>query len=76
AHGDGVPVGGVVPGSAAARAGLTEGDVIVRFDGLPVASFDEFQGAVRRRRPGDRFRVVYLRHGEARVGTESLDARP
>jgi S1-C subfamily serine protease len=76
AQGDGVPVGAVVPASAAARAGLTEGDVIVRFDDIPVAGFAQFQQAVRRRRPGDRFTVVYLRDGQPRVGSETLDARP
>jgi peptidase M28-like protein/PDZ domain-containing protein/PA domain-containing protein len=75
-EGDGLRVMGVVPGSAAERAGVAEGDVIVRFAGIPVAAFDEFQRAVRARRPGDRVSVLYLRNGEAHVGEEALGARP
>lgn len=73
---DGVRVSGVVRGSAAERGGMAEGDVIVRFAGAPVPSFDEFQRAVRARRPGDRVSFLYLRNGEARVGEETLGARP
>jgi S1-C subfamily serine protease len=73
---DGVHVGGVVPGSPAARLGVAEGDVIVRFGDVPVVSFDAFQGAVRARRPGERVSVVFLRDGRARIGSETLDARP
>jgi S1-C subfamily serine protease len=75
-EGDGVRVGGVVPGSAAAQAGVTEGDVIVRLDGVSVTSFDELRGAVEARRPGDRVAVVYLRDGDARRGRGTLAARP
>src|SRR5262245_5263958 len=73
---DGVRVSGVVPGSAAERGGVAEGDVIVRFAGVPVPSFDEFQREVRARRPGDRVTFLYLRNGEARVGEGTLGARP
>jgi aminopeptidase YwaD len=73
---DGVRVSGVVPGSAAERGGMAEGDVIVRFAGVPVPSFDEFQRAVRARRPGDRVSFLYLRNGEAHVGEGTLGARP
>lgn len=76
AEGDGVRVAGVVPGSAAARVGVSEGDVIVRFGGVTVASFDEFQSLVRARQPGDQVPVVFLREGEARLGSVVLGARP
>jgi hypothetical protein len=73
---DGVQVSGVVPGSAAERGGVTEGDVIVRFAGVPVPSFSEFQRAVLARRPGERVTFLYLRNGEAHVGEGILGARP
>ncbi len=76
AGGDGVRIAGVMPGSPAARAGLAEGDVIVRFAGVSVTSFEELRGAVRARRPGDRVSVVFLREGRARAGSETLDAAP
>ncbi|MGH7389423.1 MAG: PDZ domain-containing protein, partial [Candidatus Rokuibacteriota bacterium] len=74
--GDGVRIAGVMPGSAAARAGLAEGDVIVRFAGVSVLSFDDLRGAVRGRRPGERVSVVFLRNGTARTGSGTLDAAP
>jgi Peptidase family M28/PDZ domain/PA domain len=75
-EGDGVRVSGVMPGSAAELGGVAEGDVIVRFAGVSVPSFDEFQRAVRAQRPGDRVSFLYLRNGEALVGEGTLGARP
>jgi hypothetical protein len=74
--GEGVRVSGVVPGSAAESGGVAEGDVIVRFAGVAVPGFDEFQRAVRARRPGDRVSFLYLRDGEAHVGEGTLGATP
>lgn len=76
ARGDGVRIAGVVAGSAAAQAGLAEGDVIVRFAGVSVGSFEELRGAVRARRPGERVAVVFLRDGAARTGSGILEAAP
>lgn len=75
-QGDGVRISGVVPGSAAARAGLTEGDVIVRFDGTAVSSMEELRGVVQGRKPGQRVSVVYVRDGRARTASDTLDAVP
>ncbi len=75
-EGDGVRVAGVMAGSTAARLGVAEGDVIVKFAGIPVVSFGEFLGMVRARRPGERVSVVYLRDGRPRSGSETLDTRP
>ena len=43
---NGVVVKGVVPGSSAARAGLSQGDVISEIDRKPIRSQDEFLKAV------------------------------
>jgi hypothetical protein len=75
-RGDGVRVTTVVPDSAAARLGLAEGDVLVRFGGLPLDGFSDLLDAVRARRPGERVHVVYLRGGAPRAGSETLGARP
>ncbi len=43
----------VTPGSAAERAGLQSGDVILAFDGRPVTEPNELIVAIRARAPGD-----------------------
>jgi hypothetical protein len=64
----GVRITGVRPGSPAARAGLTAGDIIVRFAGVTVRTLDDLTFALRSRRPGDRVEVVFVRGGgEQRV---------
>jgi putative serine protease PepD len=73
---DGVPLGQVVADSAAARAGLREGDVIVRFGARRVDGFEALVAALRGHRPGDTVRVLYLRDGSEHETTATLDARP
>jgi hypothetical protein len=73
---DGVWLGTVVPDSAAARAGMREGDIIVRLGEVPVRSFEELRAALRVRRPGDPVQVVYLRDGEDRTVQAVLGERP
>jgi membrane-associated protease RseP (regulator of RpoE activity) len=73
---DGVRLGTVVPDSAAARAGMREGDIIVRLGEVPVRSFEELRAALRVRRPGDPVQVVYLRDGEDRTVQAVLGERP
>jgi hypothetical protein len=73
---DGVPLGQIVAGSAAARAGLREGDVLVRFGRRRVDGFEALVAALREHRPGDTVRVLYLRDGSEHETTATLDARP
>ena len=74
--GDGARVIGVVPGTAAERAGLREGDVLIRLGGVPLASFEDLRSAVREHRAGERVDVVFVRDGEQRSVTATLDAGP
>jgi S1-C subfamily serine protease len=73
---DGVPLSHVVPDSAAARAGLREGDVLVRLGDAALNTFDDLRDALGRARPGDPVQIVYLRDGTARTATTTLDAAP
>lgn len=54
---------GVQPGSAADRAGLRQGDVIVAADGEPVASFEALTARVSRHGPGEVVRLEVQREG-------------
>jgi serine protease Do len=60
----GVYVAGVNPGSAAEKAGIKEGDVITRINGIAVNSASELQENVARFRPGDKIKVNFVRKGE------------
>ena len=54
----------VHPGGPAAEAGIKEGDVIVAFDGKPVAGPDELTALVTQVKPGTRVTVDVVRDGE------------
>lgn len=53
----GAYVGSVMENSAAAKAGVKEGDIIVNVNGVKVSSSSELQEQVGRYRPGD---VIYI----------------
>jgi S1-C subfamily serine protease len=74
--GDGLRLADVMPGSAAERAGVREGDVIVRFAGEPVSGFEDIRRLIEAKKPGDTVDVVFLRDGEDRTASTALDARP
>jgi regulator of sigma E protease len=55
-------VGGVLPGSAAAKAGLLVNDRIVAIAGNPIATFEDLQHVVKVH-PGDRVKMLIERDG-------------
>lgn len=65
----------VVPGSAAANAGLEQGDVIVAFDGEPVRSVEDLLAALRQHQPGDHVSLVVVRAGKRVTLEVTLAAR-
>ena len=65
AEGGGVRVKGVLPESAAAQAGVREGDVIVAVDGTPVEEMFDLTYQVGLHKPGDKGTLEVLR-GEER----------
>lgn len=65
ADGRGVRVLAVKPGSAAAQAGIREGDVLTRIDDEPIGSVDELQAGIRSHKAGDRLELRYERSGKA-----------
>jgi hypothetical protein len=61
--GNGYRLRAVVPGGPAERAGLRDGDVVVRFADDPIDGLEAIDQALRQHRGGDRVRVV-VRRGE------------
>ena len=57
----GVYVAGVLERGAAGKAGLKEGDIILKINGIDVNSVSSLQEYVARYRPGDKLRVSYER---------------
>jgi S1-C subfamily serine protease len=66
----------VTPGSAAAEAGIREGDVIVAIAGEAVNEASDVQALVRARRPGDTVEIVVNRGGTERRLQARLTERP
>lgn len=58
---DGIYVAKIVDDSAAADAGLEEGDVIIAIDGQKVTKMAELQETLATKRPGDKVNITYLR---------------
>src|SRR5207302_6834595 len=65
----------VVPGSAAAKAGLLSGDLIVRFGGRPVRTVEDLLAALRHHKPGDRVAVTVIRDGKRKTLQVTLSGR-
>ena len=76
AESDGLRLTRIIADSAAARAGLQEGDVLVRFGERGVEGFEDLIAALRTHRRGDQVRVLYLRDGLEHDTAATLDARP
>ncbi|WP_199797496.1 trypsin-like peptidase domain-containing protein [Hymenobacter amundsenii] len=68
----GVYITGVLGNSAAAAAGLQEGDIIQRIDGMQLNSSAEFSERIARHRPGDVVKLTYLRDSKTRSTSATL----
>ena len=63
----GILVVSVEPKSAAQRAGLTEGDIIVGFDGQPVAGIDDLHKVLTEEKVGAKTSLTIIRRSEKLV---------
>jgi hypothetical protein len=66
----------VVPGMAAAKAGLQAGDTITALDGRRVQTNDDVQAALTRSKPGQKVKVQYARDGKQGEADVTLSAQP
>jgi aminopeptidase YwaD len=73
---DGLRLGAILPGTGAERAGLREGDVLVRLGETGINGFEDLRSALARQSPGDTVRVVYLRDGQDHAASVTLGTRP
>ncbi len=73
---DGVRLGSIVPRSAAERAGLRVGDVLVRLADAGLRGFADLREQIGQRRPGETVRIVYLRDGLDHATQVTLGTRP
>jgi S1-C subfamily serine protease len=68
----GVYITDVQEGSAAAAAGLKEGDIIQSIDDIAISSSAEFSERIARHRPNDKIALTYLRKGRKDEVTVTL----
>ncbi len=61
---DGVVVRNITPNSAAADAGLLDGDVIIRIEDSPIRDVPALKESIGRFRPGETVRLTYFRQGQ------------
>ncbi|MFY1690094.1 trypsin-like peptidase domain-containing protein [Plantactinospora sp. WMMB782] len=72
AENGGALIGGVVPGSPAAKAGLQQGDVVTQFGDKKIGDADDLVGAVQAGKVGDQVQVTYTRNGVEKTATVTL----
>ncbi|NPE51570.1 serine endoprotease DegQ [Dickeya dadantii] len=63
----------VIPKSAAAKAGIKAGDVLVSLDGKPISSFAELRAKIGTTAPGKTVRIGLLRDGKQQEVAVVLD---
>jgi S1-C subfamily serine protease len=74
---NGVSIAGVVPGSAAAQAGLAAGDQITSVAGHSVTSSSDIQSVLGTYHPGDRISIAWTdQFGQSQTATVALTAGP
>ncbi|BBH17930.1 putative serine protease [Nocardioides baekrokdamisoli] len=71
---NGAKVEKVTGGSAAANAGLQNGDIITKVDNHPVTTSDGLVATIRAYRPGNKVTVTYVRNGQTATAQVTLDS--
>ena len=72
----GALVSDVTEGSAAARAGVNRGDVILRYEGRPVTDSNSLRNEVATTAPGSSVTLTVIREGKTRELHATLDELP
>lgn len=74
-RGPGVLISGVVPGSAAATAGMKKGDIITKLGSMEVSDLRGLANALKEYKPGDKVQVVFERDKKKFTQTVTLKER-
>jgi S1-C subfamily serine protease len=72
----GVVISDVTQGGPAAAAGIQRGDVMVRFNGHPVDTFEALLGELRQVQPGDKVQVELQRAGKRVTVSLTVGTQP
>jgi hypothetical protein len=71
----GVLVGEVFEGLPAAKAGLKEGDLIIKWNGTQIKDVEEWMPLLQAHKPGDVVKIVYIRDKQQHETEATLVAR-
>ena len=66
----------VLPGSPADKAGLKEGDIILKLGNQDISETNSISSVIGKKKPGDKVEVVYLRDGKQNKSTLTLVEAP
>lgn len=69
---DGVEINNVFPNTAAVKAGLQRGDLLVSINNQRISSSDDVIRAISSRKPGEAVTILYTRNGETRTTSAVL----
>jgi S1-C subfamily serine protease len=76
ARSSGILVANIVAGGPAAKAGIKQGDIIVKVGDEQMIESNDLLSAIRNMKPGDEVEVTIDREGETSVITVTLEERP
>ncbi len=71
---EGVVISQVIPDSPADKAGLKQGDIVVKFNGQPVQGAQDLRNAVGLRSIGEKIQLTVVRDGKTREVTATIAA--
>jgi C-terminal processing protease CtpA/Prc len=75
-EGEGILIEFMAEDGPAAKAGLAENDILLRFNNTGIKDVLSFRESLRKSRPGDQIRLDYLRKGKSGSVQVTLAPRP
>ena len=71
-HDKGAEIRSITSESAAEKAGLKKGDILIRIDDKKIESTDDVTEAIRAHKPGENVNITYLRDGKEQKASAEL----